>query len=664
MALAQTLRWLRGAWKTMWQGQRRLLRPVPPGGRRVRLALESLEDRFAPAIYTVVTNTDTGFGLLLNGDLRYCLTNAVSGDTIQFAIGTIGTTQTITLNAALGALPTITQAITIDGSTQGGAGGAGQAWVGIDGTSAGGAADGLTIETNGVTVRGLALYNFGDSGIVLNNPAGAGNQIQSCYIGTDTSGTSTNTGNTFGIVVNGAANTIGGTTANTGNVISGNSQSGVVMRGTAGNTGVRNLVARNTIGLDVLGRALPNLNGVVMGAGANGNTIGGPMATSGNVISGNRSDGVLLSSANQTVVQGNWIGVDFDDSLAGNLENGVEVIGNATGNTIGGDSTTTLNVICDNGNDGVRIAGTSAISNKVAGNYIGIPEAGDYIEPNVNYGVEINASSLNTIGGTSANEGNKISGNGVGGVLITDTAAVKNQILGNYIGTDASGSYASGNTGDGVDINGGSSQNTVGGTVTNARNVISGNTRDGIDLGSGGSNQILGNYIGTDITGGHPLGNAKDGIELEISSSNNTIGGGVAAARNVISANGDTHTAADPNTGNGIYMTDGSANNVVQGNYIGLSASGLAADGLGNINDGIYITRTAGGGNTIGGTAAGQGNLIAKNGGYGISIGTTGNTIDWNTVGYDSLDAVQANGKGWKEDPAGDNTWGPNNTHN
>src|SRR5205085_1110190 len=87
----------------------------------------------------------------------------------------------------------------------------------------------------------------------------------------------------------------------------------------------------------------------------------------------------------------------------------------------------------------------------------------------------------------------------------------------------------------------------------------------------------------------------------------NTIGGSSAGFRNVISANG----------GAGIHFLDTAAHdNSVQGNFIGVDVNGTKD--LGNLGDGIQIKNAAK--NTIGGTAAGAGNLIAFNKGSGVNI--------------------------------------------
>ncbi len=109
----------------------------------------------------------------------------------------------------------------------------------------------------------------------------------------------------------------------------------------------------------------------------------------------------------------------------------------------------------------------------------------------------------------------------------------------------------SANGDDGIDIENGASDNTVGGTSAGQRNVISGNSSDGIDIwGSGTSgNQVIGNYIGTDATGTVALGNASDGIEIGSNAADSLIGGTAADAGNVIAFN--AHDGVYVYSGNG-----------------------------------------------------------------------------------------------------------------
>src|SRR5262249_6670824 len=149
------------------------------------------------------------------------------------------------------ALPTITDAVTIDATTQPG-------WVSapiieLDGTNAGAGTTGLTITASNTTVRGFVINRFKAQGIDLTSGA-TGDLIQDNYIGTDTLG-STDLGNTGqGIRIDGGAanNTIGGSTPGDGNVISGNDNLGIYIVGatTSGNVVVGNFIGMNAAGSD------------------------------------------------------------------------------------------------------------------------------------------------------------------------------------------------------------------------------------------------------------------------------------------------------------------------------------------------------------------------------------------------------------------------------
>ncbi|PYS73360.1 MAG: hypothetical protein DMF73_06045, partial [Acidobacteria bacterium] len=192
-----------------------------------------------------------------------------------------------------------------------------------------------------------------------------------------------------------------------------------------------------------------------------------------------------------------------------------------------------------------------------------------------------------------------------------------NTIEGNFIGTNVAGDAVLGNN-QGVIIQFGSSNNLIGGLTPAARNIISGNS-DGISLSGGPGNIIEGNFIGTDHTGSNDLGNTI-GIGVT-ASSNNTIGGTSAGARNVISGNGtEIRMQAD--------------NNLIQGNYIGVSATGGAFNYSNASVLAINIFSSTG--NTIGGPAPTARNVISAHS-IGISLNTTpSTTVQGNFIGTDA----------------------------
>ena len=210
------------------------------------------------------------------------------------------------------------------------------------------------------------------------------------------------------------------------------------------------------------------------------------------------------------------------------------------------------------------------------------------------------------------------------------SGASNNAVLGNFIGTNAAGTAALGNTLDGISLNDASNNRIIG-------NVVSGNgiNQDaaGINLESNDSNNIIaGNEIGTNAAGDAMLGNSLHGIFLGNGSSNNTIGD------NVIFGNGK-FPVANLSTQGGvevyIFGADTSGN-VVQGNKIGTNAAGIAA--LDNSVIGVLINQSRG--NTV------QGNVISGNRHMGIEIagGTaSGNLVQNNSIGTNGSDGIFIN---------------------
>jgi len=558
------------------------------------------------ATFTVTTMNDSGAG-----SLRQAITNAnatLGPNIINF---NISGTKPFTIYPSSN-LPPITVSMVIDGTSQPGF--AGTPVIELNGTNAGGGAAGLQLDTNFCTVRGLAINNFSEQGIVL---LGASNVIAGNYIGTDTTGSLARGNSSYGIEVESAGNIIGGTNAGDTNVIAGN-YAGIYI-----DNGSSNTVQGNLIGLTASGAtALGNVHdGVVVGGNSVGNLIGGTNAAARNIISGNGANGVFLTGGATVgnMVAGNYIGLNLSGAGAvSNTVAGIFVSG-AGGNIIGGG-----NVISGNGSTGVYL--TNAAGNVIQGNFIGTDAMGKTNVPNQLSGVEIFNAISNTIGGTNSGAGNVISGNARQGIVLTG-GALGDWIAGNLIGLSAAGTNAVKNNSDGITLNGAVS-NTIGGTVAAARNVISGNADNGVDIVqmTDDFNVVCGNYIGTDITGSKAIGNAQSGVLVQGCS--NVIGCAVTGGGNVISGNASYGVLLSGVNGN-------ATGNSVQGNFIGLDATG--ANNLGNTSDGIGISGAAA--NLIGGTTTGAGNVISANGIYGVYLsgaGTTGNQLQGNFIGTDA----------------------------
>ena len=370
---------------------------------------------------------------------------------------------------------------------------------------------------------------------------------------------------------------IGGTIPAAGNLISGNNANGVEI-----NDSSSTLVQGNLIGLDQTGTlAIGNSGaGVLIDNGSVSSTIGGPVAGGHNFISGN-AEGVLItgSSTAGTDVAGNLIGTNVEGTGAvGNLTAGINIAG-GTGATIGGAAALARNVISGNTGDGIDVGG-GATSTLIQGNYIGTDQTGTKPLPNTGDGLSIDDASGVTIGGTSQNAHNVISGNAQAGVSISGTAATGVVILGNRIGTDETGTSALGNGTFGVFVSG-SSGITIGGTASGEDNIISANPTAGIGLYAAATGALIeGNLIGTDITGSNPIGNG-DGIQIDGGSFNNTIGGTAAGAGNTI--------AFSTGIGVDVDATAGAGNEIRLNSIFSNTALGIDLGG-----DGVTQNNSAG----------------------------------------------------------------------
>ena len=265
------------------------------------------------------------------------------------------------------------------------------------------------------------------------------------------------------------------------------------------------------------------------------------------IINRFNGEGIILSSGlgnGGNIVRNCFIGTDSSGTVdLGN--NGIGVYILSPDNRIGGGNAATRNLISGNGSYGVQMFGASATGNTINGNYIGTTVSGTVALGNTLAGIIVQFGAVNnTIGGSTAGEGNLISGNGNTGILLAGDVlgSGTNTVIGNLIGTTANGNAALGNASGGVTIIG-SINNRIGGTTVGERNVISGNLggggNGGVNIGGSLSsgNIISGNYIGTNIGGNAGVGNALYGVRVD-DASNNRIGGTLPGEGNTIAFNG------------------------------------------------------------------------------------------------------------------------------
>jgi hypothetical protein len=487
----------------------------------VRLAVQALDDRVVPTTFPVTTTADAGAGSLRQAILD---ANANPGpDTIAFAGSGVMTIR------PLSQLPAIRDAVTVDGTTEPGY--AGTPVVELDGSQSPASSDGLTVQANDCTIRGLVVHSFATG---INVDGTAGNQILGNYVGTDVTGTLPLANRGVGVFVYGSNNTVGAPGA--GNLISANGNAGVYLFRSS-STG--NVVQGNRIGTDVSGTtALGNQTGVYVDQ-AGGTLVGGTADGAGNLIAGNSSDGIAVLRATSTVIQGNLIGTDVTGARAlGNQGNGVDVQLSSLNTVIGGTAPAAGNVIAASRYVGVRLI-DDVNGSVIQGNYIGTDATGTRALPNQAGIVLDTRCGHNTIGGTAAGAGNLISGNLGAGVQFTDHTGLQdmqfNVVQGNRIGTDVTGNHALGNQiGISFDVII-AIWNAIGGTGAGAGNVVSGNREAGMSVG-GGQTAVQGNRVGTTADGTAPLGNGGAGVV--VGGTRVAVGGAAAGAANTIAYNG------------------------------------------------------------------------------------------------------------------------------
>ena len=182
---------------------------------------------------------------------------------------------------------------------------------------------------------------------------------------------------------------------------------------------------------------------------------------------------------------------------------GEDATAGSSGLTLGsGASTVSGLVINRSPAHGLSLSGSGKT---ISGNFIGTDVSGTLDLGNTESGISSGGNG-NVFGGNTAAAVNLISGNNVSGIALPNSNS--NIVQGNLIGTQVNGTAALGNTGAGINLNGGSAVfNTIGGSGTGEGNTIAFNGSDGVQLGDAGvGNNILGNSIFSNGTTNMHLG--------------------------------------------------------------------------------------------------------------------------------------------------------------
>lgn len=360
---------------------------------------------------------------------------------------------------------------------------------------------------------------------------------------------------------------------------------------------IANKLGTNKCGDKVLGNPLFDI--ILLAAGA---TIGGVLPGLKNIIASAGTGIVVNNFQSSTTIIGNHLGTSANGSCP--LSLGTAIVDAGTNTLIGGVAPADRNII--NGDTtGLGAISTSSNTTSILGNYIGTDARGEKA-----LGITINGVGVMSgarVGALGA--GNLISGCANYGIDVF--SGTNCQIQANFIGTNAEGTKAIPNRAAGIIIEG-ATNTVVGGVQAASGNVISGN-QEGIIINKINGNPainplIAANFIGPDSSGSDALGNKENGIHVTTANGYN-IGADLPALPNVISGN----------CGNGILL-DGSSNDTIKNNYIGVDVTGQRP--LGNKGNGIQIGTAQGSsmGNTI------RDNVISANRGYGIEIVTLPNT--------------------------------------
>ncbi|MET0306180.1 MAG: CSLREA domain-containing protein [Solirubrobacterales bacterium] len=367
---------------------------------------------------------------------------------------------------------------------------------------------------------------------------------------------------------------------------------------------------------------------------------------------------VSLEASPRSKVQGSWLGVALDGTVAGN-ETGILVGPGSNRSLIGGEGPGLGNVLAGNVDDGLDVHGGNGV--RVFGNYFGVepdgvtPAAngGDNVEVASTEGLEMAGTAIGTrpTFGSSATtpecDGgcNLISGAVSDGVDLEgdggdEVPAVATTIAGNHIGLDATGRASIPNALAGIRV-GSAAQTVIGGPKAGEANRVNGG-EVGVLAGPAAPDLVVrGNLVGLDLDGTATLAPPAEAVAvdsgelatpaLEATIADNRIWmeGGVAIAQQGFGARIADNEIVGAEAGIRIFGFTGEHGNLIEGNYLeGLEGDGILVENdlneiLGNeifeaIGAGIRILGPLPfgvTGNVVGGDVAVDENFIAGSGG-------------------------------------------------
>jgi hypothetical protein len=364
-----------------------------------------------------------------------------------------------------------------------------------------------------------------------------------------------------------------------GNLISGNRGTGVTMEtGARDNTLNGNFIGTTANGDGALGNGG---NGVWIDHSPGNSLVGCKFVNNPfvyyNVVSGNRANGLRVTSSDNVTVQGNFFGVGANNTtIVKNRLDGILVDGTSVNTQVGG-VIPLGNVSAGNGLNGIAVLGKSR--GFVTFNTFGGLLAFKGAAPN-----GLNGLLITSTGGDNLVRTNVFSGNKNNGIELAGNASGVT-VDPDIVGLNTKGNAVLPNGGDGLLIDGTAHGNVIGGTLPSVipQNTFSGNKGYGVAItGWAHDNRVFRSFIGTQILGLNALGNEKGGVLIAGHAHGNLIGQATRTPANLISGN----------AGVGVTLSSGTLRNSVIDNYIGLDRRGhyLRNSGAPIVNNGQHNT--------------------------------------------------------------------------
>lgn len=401
------------------------------------------------------------------------------------------------------------------------------------GTSVANQLDGILIEG----APGALIGGTGTARNIVNNNTRIGIEVKATAKNASIINNQISNNTREGILIDGSAGAtnhiIGGSAPNSGNLITGNGFSGIMLLLGANNTNIQgNTIQGNT------------REGIIID-GTSNVLIGGPVAGARNTINNGNRNGVIVTNGSANVtLQNNVIGTVG----GGNTEDGV---------VIDASSTVLLGTAVANGGNSI-VANRNGVS--VINGASNVTIVNNTISGNSTDGIVISDTPNVIIGGSAVLQRNTVSSNSRAGLRLEGPSTT---------GTIVKNNVFTKNAAHGVWIDLGASINVIGGKGATDGNVISLNAQNGVRIENGSNNNIVqGNAIGTDLPNKTAVqGNGSTGVYID-SSSFNLIGGTFRDAKNKL----DEGNAIANNAGNGVAVIDtlftGASGNQITGNTI------------------------------------------------------------------------------------------------